>query len=125
MEPFKINKLNVNELVNDKNYKSKHIYYDLDGQNIFKRVDRYRHRIFLIIVFTFLILVNLHEILFNIIHLFKKINPDYPYRGNNDNQLFFRWNIYSQYIFNLYIIVIHLLSIYTFCKLRIDTKIYY
>ena len=114
MEPFKINKLNVNELINDKNYKSKHIYYDLDG-----------HKIFLIIIFIFLILVNLHEILFNIIHLFKKINPDYPYRGNNDNQLFFRWNIYSQYIFNLYIIVIHLLSIYTFCKSRIDTKIYY
>ena len=97
----------------------------MDGKNIFKRVDRYSWKLFLIIVFVLLILINLHEILFNIIHLSKKISPDYPYGGNNDNQKFYTWNIFSQFIFDGYIVTIHILSIWTFFKIRIDTRIYY
>ena len=97
----------------------------MDGKNIFKRVDRYSWKLFLVIIFVLLILINLHEILFNIIHLSKKISPDYPYRGNYDNQLFYTWNIFSQFIFDGYIVAIHILSIWTFFKIRIDTRIYY
>ena len=35
----------IKEIIKEKKYILKDIYYNLDGQNIFKRVHRYRHKI--------------------------------------------------------------------------------
>ena len=100
-------------------YYPKNIYYSLDGQNIFKRVDRYRHKPFLIVVFSCLILLNLHELIFSLVHLINKIDPDKPDTTYNN------WNIPREFLGHAYIFGIHLLSIYIFCKFGIETKIYY
>ena len=132
-------KLEIDKIMNNKEYRfyPKNIYYSLDGHNIFKRVDRYRHKLFLIIVFSFLILLNLHELIFNLVHLFNKIDPDYPdqkvhtdhqYKkdeGTPKNDYYSLWNIASEFLGDLYILGIHLLAIYIFCKFGIETKIYY
>ena len=54
------------------------IYYDLDKHNIFKRKDRYRYKILLIILFSLLVAFNIFEIIFNIIGLnSQKKSEDY------------------------------------------------
>ena len=125
--------------MNNKEYRfyPKNIYYSLDGQNMFKRVDRYRHKLFLIIVFSFLILLNLHELAFNLVHLFNKIDPDSPdqpahtghqYKKDEsklNGRFYNNWDISSEFLGNLYILGIHVLSIYIFCKFGIETKIYF
>jgi len=132
-------KLEIDKIMNNKEYRfyPKNIYYSLDGHNIFKRVDRYRHKLYLIIAFSFLILLNIHELVFNLVHLFNKIDPDYPdqpkhighqYKINESSpksHFYNNWDITSELLGNLYIFGIHLLSIYIFCKFDIDTKIYY
>lgn len=111
--------------MNDKkvHYKPKNIYYSLDGQNIFKRVDRYRHKSSLVWLFCILILINFHEIIFNAIHLILGLDPDQP--DQKGKGLYYNWNIGSEFLCDSYIIIIHFLSFYIFCKFGIDTKIYY
>ena len=104
-------------------YYPKNIYYSLDGQNIFKRVDRYRHKLLLVILFSILILINFHEIIFNAVHLICRIDPDQP--DKNVKGPFYNWNIASEFLCDLYIIIIQILSFYIFCKFGIETKIYY
>lgn len=50
-------------------YNLKGIYFSLDGHNLFKRVDRYEHKILLIIIFSILVCLNLFELFFNFISL--------------------------------------------------------
>ena len=116
----------MNKIINDKEhqYHLNNLYYALDGQNIFKRVDRYWHKLFLIIIFSFLILVNFHEILFNAIHFCSEIGPDYPNIDPNKND-FFKWNLLSEFLCDFFILALIILSFYTFGKFGIDTKIYF
>lgn len=113
--------MEIDKIMNNKehHYYPKNIYYSLDGHNIFKRVDRYRHKPFLIIVFSILILLNLHELIFSLVHLINKIDPDKPDKTYNN------WNILREFLGDVYILGIHSLSIYIFCKFGIETKIYY
>jgi hypothetical protein len=126
LEPFSISQLTIDKIISDKNhrYYLKDLYYSLDGQNIFKRVDRYRHKLFLMVIFSILIFINFHEILFNIIHLSKKIDPEYPKREENLDE-YFVWNLISEFLCDCYILALLILSFYTFCKFGIDTKIYF
>ena len=125
-EPYSINQITLDKIIHDKDnrFHLDNLYYSLDGQNIFKRIDRFRHRLLLIIIFAFLILVNFHEIFFNIIHLALKIDPDNPDRGT-DKKVFFKWNLASEFLSDFYILALLFLSIYTFCKFGIDTKLYF
>ena len=135
LEIQSLEQLAIDKIINDENhrYYLKNIYYSIDGQNIFKRVDRYRHKLLLIIIFSFLTFINFHEIVFNSIHLYKKIDPDNPDKDINKESNNFdskskpynNWNIFSEFLCDLYILTIHFLSFYTFCKFGIDTKIYY
>lgn len=128
MEHISLNPFIINKIINDKRYHYilDNIYYCIDGQNIFKRVDRYRHRTMLIILFGILIFINFHEILFNIIFFSFKIDPDRPSGDPNLSENFFwYWDIASEYLCDIYILGILFLSFYTFCKFGIDTKIYY
>ena len=123
----------INKIVNDENkrYYLKNIYYSIDGKNIFKRVDRYRHKLLLIIIFSFLTFINLHEIIFNSIHLYNQIDPDNPDKStntekkNSEGKPYNNWNIFSEFLCDFYILTTHFLSFYTFCKFGIDTKIYF
>ena len=99
------------------------IYYGLDGKNIFKRVDRYRHKKYLIPIFILLILINLHEIIFNIVLLSNGIGPEDLIINGNEN--YDRWDIASEYLCDIYIFIILMLTAYTFYKFDIETKIYY
>lgn len=137
LEINSLEQLAIDKIINDEKqrYYLNNIYYSTDGQNIFKRVDRYRHKLLLIIIFSFLTLINIHEIIFNSIHLYKKIDPDNPDKdinkklNNSDagskSKPYNNWNIFSEFLCDFYILTIHFLSFYIFCKFGIDTKIYY
>ena len=116
--------MTLEQIISDKNqhYYINNLYYSLDGQNIFKRIDRYRHKSLLKIIFYILIFINLHEILFNIIHLSQEIDPEYQ---KNNSDYFFIWNFISEFLCDIYIVALLILSFYTFCKFGIDTKIYF
>ena len=100
------------------------IYFGLDKKNIFKRIDRFKNKTILLIIFTILCLGNLHEIIFNIVHIVKKIDPDDPDEDPN-KKTFYNWNLFSEYFCDLYIGNLLFLSGITFSKLKIETKIYY
>jgi len=99
------------------------IYYGSDKKNIFKRIDRYFYKKTLIITFLILCLGNLHEIIFNLVHLILEIDPDEP--DTDDSKKFYIWNIISEYYCDIYIGTLLFLSWLTFAKLKIETKIYY
>ena len=105
LEPFSISQLTIDKIISDKNhrYYLKDLYYSLDGQNIFKRVDRYRHKLFLMVIFSILIFIKREE--------------------NLDE--YFVWNLISEFLCDCYILALLILSFYTFCKFGIDTKIYF
>ena len=46
-----------------KQFKLEGLYYSLDNHNIFKRVDRFRQKIKLIIIFFILVFFNLFEVI--------------------------------------------------------------
>lgn len=128
LEPFSIQPIVLDKIINDKkhHYNLKYIYYCMDGKNIFKRTERYRFKYSLLIIFSFMIVINLHEILFNIILLSQKIDPDSPNREKDaKTHNYWVWNIVSEYFCDFYILCILSLSLLTFCKFGIDTKIYY
>ena len=121
-KPFVIEETKIDEII--KKYDLDNIYFGLDKKNIFKRIDRYENKIILIIVFAILSIGNLHEIIFNIVHITKKIDPDDPDKDPNKKK-FYRWNLFSEYFCDFYIGIILFLSGITFSKLKIETKIYY
>ena len=92
------------------------IYFSLDGHNFFKRKDRYKHRIFLLICFGYFVFYNIFEIIENMVRLAEKTNP-----ANHDNKR----RITTLIINMINIIFILLLTTYTVVKLRVFTVIYY
>lgn len=99
-----------------RNFVLDNIYFSLDGHNFFKRKDRYRHKIFLLICFGYFIFYNIFEIIENMVRLAEKRNPaDY----NNTRRI-------STLVINMInIIFILLLTTYTIVKLRIFSVTYY
>lgn len=105
-------------------YHLDNLYYNLDKQHIFKRVDRFENKKTLISIFSILIIGNLHEIIFNLCHLILKIDPDDPDNGIKRGK-FYYWNIVSEFYCDIYIGTLLVLSWLTFSKLKIETKIFY
>ena len=94
----------------------KDIYYNLDGQNIFKRVHRYRHKIIFLVVFLYLAFMNLFDFGFNIYLIIDK--PDYNIEGDANRKALLLFNM-------IYIMLVLILTTFTNVKLEIQTKIYY
>ena len=97
-------------------YKLEGLYYSLDNHNIFKRVDRFRHKIKLIIMFILLVSFNLFEVIFNILSLTFKHKKD----EFSDPKRFF-----TTFVSLLNILVTLILSTITTTKLKIGTTIFY
>lgn len=99
------------------NFYLKGIYYDLDNHNIFKRVDRYKHKIILIIIFSTQVAFNLFEIIFSIIILtvLKKKSDDFSYSNRFIGSMICLLNIFATLI----------LSSLTVLKLKIKSSIFY
>ena len=109
--------LNISE-----RYKLSGIYYNGDKKQIFKRVDRYESKIYLIIIFTILIAYNIIEIIYNITFLtvFKDVKID-----TDLNKNLVRIKITMEVLAIINLITIIILSILTFTKLKIASLIYY
>lgn len=88
----------------------------MDNHNIFKRTDRYKHKIMLSIIFGLLVIFNIFEIVYNIILLTNKKKSD----DFSDNQ---RLITSFMSLFNLLIILI--LSTLTTTKLKIRSTVFY
>jgi len=91
-------------------------YYSSDGYNFFKRKDRYKGKIFLIVCFAYLSIYNIFEIIENMCRLAAKINS-----SNYENAR--RIGTLIPNMGN--IIVILLLTTYTVVKRTIHTVVYY
>lgn len=120
-KPFVIEESKIDEII--QRYDLNNIYFGLDKKNIFKRIDRYRNKKRLLAIFVILIVGNLHEIIFNLIHFIYKIDPDEP--DKNGKNYFYLWNLISEFYCDIYIGTLLFLSGLTFAKLKIETKIYY
>ena len=92
------------------------MYYDLDKHSIFKRIDRYEHKIILIILFSISTFYNFYEIITNIVLLGRKRNKDHY----NKNEY-----IFSACTSLLNILVIFILSTFTIMKLKIRSYVFY
>ena len=103
-----------NILKSDLNLKG--IYYSLDDHNIFKRIDRYHHRILLLIIFCLLSGLNLFEIGFNIYFFIDKRNSD-----QFDKKL----RIATIFPNIIYIFLIQILATFLVVKRKVETLIYY
>lgn len=93
------------------------LYYGMDNHNIFKRVDRYQQKTFLTIVFSFLSVINLFEIIFNFLFLC-------VIKKNSDNFSKIE-RILTSLISLVNIVLIILLSSVTIIKLKIRSSIFY
>lgn len=97
-------------------FKLQKIYYSLDGKNIFKRVDRYYYKNFLIFVFSIL----------NIYSAIEFISSIYLLVTNNDSKDFSDIHRNVTLSFNMInIIFIEVLATMTVVKKKIETFIYY
>ena len=121
-KPFVIEESKIDEIIHK--YKLDNIYFGLDKKNIFKRIDRFSNKLFLLLFFGILTIGNLHEIIFNLVHLIKKIDPEDPDEGDG-KKIFYNWNLFSEFFYAIYIGTLLSLSGFTFSKLKIETKIYY
>ena len=109
--------LNISE-----RYKLSGVYYNGDKKQIFKRVDRYQSKIYLIIIFSILIIYNIIEIIYNIIFLtfLKDVKID-----TDLNPVLVAFKIAMEICAVINLITIIILSIITFTKLKIATLIFY
>ena len=101
-----------------KRYHLDGLYYGLDNHNhnLFKRIDRYRKKRVLIILFSLLVIFNSFEIIFHIVMLHvKKKSEDYNTRD--------RWATSLVSLINIFISLI--LSTITMIKLKIKSSIFY
>ena len=97
-------------------FKLQKIYYSLDGKNIFKRVDRYYYKNFLIFVFSIL----------NIYSAIEFISSIYLLVTNDDSKDFSDIHRNVTLSFNMInIIFIEVLAMITVMKKKIETFIYY
>lgn len=97
-------------------YLIEEIYYGADGYNFFKRKDRYRFRIFLIICFSFFTVYNAFEFCDSIYLITNKKSSD---KYDNSNRL----TTLSINMINIFFILI--LTTVTIIKLKIQTYVYY
>ena len=98
------------------------IYYGGEKKQIFKKVDRYSRKKYLIIILLFLSLYNIIEIVYNVLCLtkFRYDNIDLLY----DNEAITIKNILLVCsMVNISAIIA--LSSFTFTKLKIDSSIFY
>ena len=98
------------------------IYYGGEKKQIFKKVDRYTRKKYLIIIFSILSLYNIIEIAYNILCLTKwrNHNIDVLYDDESKN---IKYTLLVCSIVNLLAIIA--LSSFTFTKLKIDSSIFY
>ena len=97
-------------------FKLQKIYYSLDGKNIFKRVDRYYYKNFLIFVFSIL----------NIYSAIEFISSIYLLVTNDDSKDFSDIHRNVTLSINMInIIFIEVLATMTVVKKKIETFIYY
>lgn len=89
----------------------------MDNHNIFKRVDRYKKKTFLIVIFSFLSAFNLFEIIFNLLFLcvIEKKSENFSPGERIITSLVSIFNI----------LLILLLSSVTIFKLKIRSSIFY
>lgn len=113
MEEAKI--LNITE-----RYKLNSIYYNGEKKQIFKRVDRYSPKKYLIIIFLVLTLYNIIEIVYNILFLVIVLEVKFD---ENMNMKTIKIVLEICSIVNLVAIIA--LSALTFTKLKIDSLIFY
>ena len=104
-------------MTKEKKFLLENIYYDLDGHNIFKRIDRYNNKkIIFIVSFAYLTGFNIFEI----------IDSFYLYIGQHDSDTFNTANRITTLTLNmLYITFILILTTFTIIKMKIKTCIYY
>ena len=89
----------------------------MDGHNIFKRIDRYKNKIALIILFLILTLFNLFEIVLNILlmTIWKK----------KTDEIELEPRVITSIITLFHLFAILFLSSITIVKLKIQSYIYY
>ena len=97
-------------------YKLEGLYYGLDNHNLFKRVDRYKNKILLIVIFSTLFLFNLFEIIFHIIFFnLKKKSGEF----SDFNRMI------TSAVSLINILVTLILSSLTIIKIKIKSSIFY
>lgn len=113
--PPELEEIKINNIV--KYYHLDGLYYGLDHHNIFKRADRYKNKIALIIMFGILVAFNLFEIIFYIIMLtfIKKESGEF-----DDTQ-----RLITAIISLINVFVTFILSSITITKLKIQSYIFY
>lgn len=97
-------------------YLIEEIYYGADGYNFFKRKDRYRFRVFLIICFSFFTVYNAFEF-GDSIYLFTAKQSSDSFDDSN--------RIATLSINMINILFILILTTVTIIKLKIQTYVYY
>ena len=107
----------ITKMTKEKKYLLGKLYFDLDGHNIFKRVDRYNNKkILFIICFVYLTGFNIFEIIDNIYLLAGKHDSDSFSPGNRTATLT---------ISMIYIGFILVLTSFTVVKMKVETCFYF
>ena len=97
-------------------YLIKEIYYEADGHNFFKRKDRYKFRVFLIICFSF----------FTVYNAFEFVDSIFLYTSKEKSDEFDNTNRITTLSINMInILFILILTTVTIIKLKIQTYVYY
>ena len=99
-----------------KRYHLDGLYYGLDNHNVFKRIDRYKHKIALIILFSSLVIFNSFEIIFHIIMLQKRKKSEEYIKSER---------IATSVVSLVNILISLILSTITMIKLKIKSSIFY
>ena len=99
-----------------KRYHLNGLYYGLDNHNLFKRIDRYKHKTILIILFSLLVMFNSFEIIFHIAMFdVNKKSEEYTTLER----------IATSFVSLLNILISLFLSTITMIKLKIKSSIFY
>ena len=112
-----IGDMQLKKMTEEKKFLLKNIYYDLDGHNIFNRIDRYNNKkIIFMVCFVYLTGFNLFEV----------IDSFVLYLGKYDSDSFNTANRIATLTSNMiYITFILILTTFTIVKMKIETCIYY
>ncbi len=102
--------------INYKQLSLENIYFSLDGHNFFKRRDRFKYKILLIVCFSYLTLYNAFEIANGFVLLALKADLN---NFDNDNRI----ATLTINMINIAFILIY--TTFTIVKLKIRTIVYY
>lgn len=102
--------------INYKQLSLENIYFSLDGHNFFKRRDRFKYKILLIVCFSYLTLYNAFEIVHGFVLLALKADLN---NFDNDNRI----ATLTINMINIAFILIY--TTFTIVKLKIRTIVYY